>query len=196
MKKILAITAASLCMLVSCKKEIVIGNGNTVAEQRLLSGFTKVAVSGKTDVFVSQGAAFKIEVKAYSNLLPQLETKVVGNVLQIGYKDGTSVSNDNSEVTITMPVLSGFSTTGSSNIAINNGATTDFEATITGSSTISAFNFTTQNSTVNIEGTGTVELSVTDRLKAKITGSGNVFYKGSPFSISTDITGTGKVEKK
>lgn len=196
MKQLFAAAIAGVFMLASCKKETIIGNGSTATEVRSLSGFTKVDVAGKTGVIISQGPAFKVEVKAFTNLLPQLETKVVGDVLKIGYKSGTSVSNDNSVVTITMPLLNGFHTTGNSDVTIQNGAATDFEAVVTGASSIRAFNFTAQNGTVNIEGSGSVELSVTDKLKAKIVGSGNIYYRGNPTTVITDITGTGKVERR
>jgi hypothetical protein len=184
-----------IAALTSCKKENVIGNGNTLTELRPLTGFTRVEVEGSTDVTVSQGSTFKVEVKAYSNLLPQLETKVVNGVLKIVYKTGTSVSNDNSEVTITMPALTKFIASGSSKVDIASGSADNFEAVILGSANIHAFGFTAKDARITIEGSGDAKLSVTEKLYARITGSGTVYYKGNA-SVTSDITGSGKVVKQ
>ncbi len=189
-------TAAMLLILAftSCKKDTIIGSGSKETELRSLSGFSKVEVDGRTDVSISYGTVFKVEVKAYRNLLSSLETKVNGDVLKIGFKNGTSVSNDNSEVIITMPLLTKFSTTGSSNVNINSGSADDFEAVITGASKIEGLGFTAKNANITIEGSGTASLSVAEKLKAKITGSGIVYYKGNA-AVTSIIVGSGKVEK-
>jgi hypothetical protein len=196
MKQFLVSLSAIIVLITSCSKDNLVGNGNTATEIRTVTGFSQIEVDGTTDVTVTQGSNFKVEVTAYNNLLPQLETKVIGNVLKIGYKSGTSIMNDNSEVHITLPVLSKFSSTGNSNVIIQNGATVNFEAIVTGASTIKAFGFTAQQAHVKVEGSGSVELSVTNELHARIIGSGNIYYKGNPSSVTTDITGSGKVEKR
>lgn len=179
----------------SCEKEVIVGSGSISTEQRSLANFTKIEVQGRTAVTVQYGTNFKVEVKAYQNLLPVLETKLVGDALQIGYKSNVSVTNDKSEVIVTMPFLTRFSTMGDSEIKILSGAANDFEALITGSSRLNAFGFTAKNVKINIEGNGFASISVVDRLKVNITGSGTVYYKGNPL-VTSIITGTGRVEKR
>ena len=179
----------------SCEKEVIVGSGSISTEQRSVANFTKIEVQGRTAVTVQYGTNFKVEVKAYQNLLPVLETKLVGDALQIGYKSNVSVTNDKSEVIVTMPFLTRFSTTGDSEIKILSGAANDFEAFITGSSRLNAFGFTAKNVKINIEGNGFASISVVDRLKVNITGSGTVYYKGNPL-VTSIITGTGRVEKR
>lgn len=181
--------------IASCKKENVIGNGNTQTELRPLTDFSKIEVEGSTDVNVTQGNSFNVEVSAYSNLLPLLETKVVNGVLKIGYKTGTSVSNDNSKVSITLPALVKFSASGSSKVNITSGSADNFEAVIMGSAEIDAFGFSTRDARIKIEGSGNTKISVSEKLYAKITGSGKVYYKGNA-SVTTDITGSGRVVKQ
>jgi hypothetical protein len=191
------LTGAVLFMiaLASCKKDNVTGIGTTKTETRQLIDFSKVEVEGSTDVTVTTGNSFRVEVTAYSNLLSLLETKVVNGTLKIGYKSGSSVLNDNSRVTITMPLLSKFTTSGNSDIELTNGAADNFEAIVTGASTVKGFGFTAREAHVKIEGSGSVQLSVTDKLQAKIVGSGVVTYQGNP-AVLSDITGTGKVQKR
>lgn len=195
MTKLITTTMLLILVLCSCEKEIIVGSGMIQSEQRPLANFTKVEVQGKTGITVVYGTNFKVEVKAFQNLLPVLETKLLGNVLQIGYKPGVSISNDKSEVIITMPFLTRFSTTGDSDVKIISGAANDFEVYITGSSRLNAFGFTAKNARIEIEGAGFASISVIDRLKVKITGNGTVYYKGTPL-VTSVITGTGKVEKR
>lgn len=64
----------------------VTGNGNLKEETRSLSGFSAIEVSSGVDVFLSQGSAEKVVVKADENLLDHIETKVEGGVLKITSK--------------------------------------------------------------------------------------------------------------
>jgi hypothetical protein len=194
MKKFITAATVILIAFTSCKKETVVGNGPIERELRSVAGFSKVNVSGKTGVTITYGTSFNVEVKAYRNLLPSLETKLNGDMLTIGYKSGTSIGNDNSEVFITMPLLTKFFTAGDSKISINSGTVNDFEAVITGASKIEGLGFTAKNAKVTIEGSGAASFFVTDKLDARITGSGIIYYKGNAV-VTSIIAGSGKVEK-
>lgn len=198
----------------SCSKERVSGHGPVTTETRSISGFTDVSASGSTNVYISQGAAFKVEVKGYSNLLPYYETKLVNNTLQLGFKQDVNVKNDNTEVFITLPALNGLQLAGSGNINTSGTfpGSTDFNASIAGSGTIHFSSGTTQNfysridgsgniyalnlvadkAETNTTGSGNTEISAVSQLKVRITGSGNVYYHGTPV-ISTTISGSGAV---
>jgi Putative auto-transporter adhesin, head GIN domain len=194
MKKLLTAVVA-ICMLTSCTKENLTGSGSIQTENRNITGFTKIDVAGRTGVTITPGISFKVSVKGYSNLLPAFETKVIGNTLKLGYKTGTSINNDNTEVSITMPTLTGVISNGSSTIAIGSGITDEFTAIINGNSEINAFGMEAKKAVLEINGSGTMRLSVKDMLTAKINGSGVIYYKGNP-SISSSITGSGRLQKQ
>jgi Putative auto-transporter adhesin, head GIN domain len=218
MKRGLAIAVISAMLsLVSCSKERISGNGSTNTETRNVSGFTTISASGSTNVFITQGAAFKVEIKGYSNLLPYYETRLMNSTLQISYKQNVNVKNDNIEVFITLPVLNALSLSGSGSITtagVFNG-NTDFNATVSGSGNIHFSSGTTQNFYSKIDGSGSIymlnmvadkadatilgsgkiEITAGNQLKVKINGSGKVYYLGSPV-ITTNITGSGTVVHK
>lgn len=196
MKQLFLFIIPVIMFFTACKKDSITGNGPVQTELRSLTGFTKIEVEGRTGITVKQSSNFLVEVKAYSNLLSQLETKVVQGVLKIGYKPGARVINDNSEVYITLPALDKFYTSGSSEVLIQNGTASTFEAVVIGAGKIRAFGFSTNDAAIKIEGSGVVELSIVNKLHAKITGSGQVLYKGNPASVTTDITGSGTVVKQ
>jgi len=218
MKRGLTIVSITAIMaFISCSKERIKGEEPVITESRNVSGFTKVAVSGSTNVYVTRGANFKVDVKGYSNLLPYFETRLIGNTLQLGFKQNVNVKNDNTEVFITLPVLSGLkidgsanilttgvfngatdftaSISGSGNIHFSSGSTERFSSTIAGSGNIYTLNMVAQNAETNITGSGNTEITATHSLKVKIAGSGNVYYLGTP-AITTTISGSGAVIPK
>jgi carbon monoxide dehydrogenase subunit G len=210
--------AIVMTAMVSCQKERVTGSGSVSTEQRNVSGFSSVNVSGSSNVFITEGSAFDVKVKAYSNLIPYLETKFQNGTLLIAYKSNSNVRNDNSEVYITMPALTGLTTSGSGNIScagdfsgidnlnasvsgsgnisIENGDANNFKITISGSGDVKSFGLSAKQADVNISGSGNVELTVLENLKASINGSGNIYYKGNTPIVNSHISGSGQVIKQ
>ena len=183
MKKYLAVVFLSVCCIaVSCKKESIKGGGSVITESRQVADFSKISVSGSTNIFISQGASFDVKVKAYENIVPYLETKVQNGTLLIAFKANSNVSNDNSEVFITMPALNGVavsgsgninstgkfpgsddftaSISGSGNIILEEGATTNYQINISGSGSVKSFDMVSQQAVATIAGSGNAELSV------------------------------------
>lgn len=219
MKNLIFINLVVIVLLTAsaCNGDRISGNGIITTEERSVNNFTGVMVEGSTDVTVTKGANFKVQVTGYSNLMPYFETKVVNGNLVLGFKEHVNVRHDNTEVTVTLPVLNNLSTygsgnitstgaftatddfqtsvSGSGNIKIEQGSAKNMSATISGSGNISAFGFSTEKAKVNVAGSGNASVTATDNLTVKIAGSGNVYYKGSP-SISVNISGSGAVVKK
>lgn len=218
LKKGLSIAAVSAGLsLFSCSKERISGNGSTITETRNISGFTAITASGSTNVYITQGTAFKVEIKGYSNLLSYYETGLVNNTLQVGYKQNVNIKNDNIKVFVTLPVLNGLAlsgsgsitttgvfigntdfnatVSGSGNIHFSNGATQNFYSKVDGSDSIYTLNMVADKAEATISGSGKIEITAGNRLNVKITGSGKVYYRGTPV-ITTNITGSGAVLRK
>jgi len=83
---------------------------------------------------------------------------------------------------------------GSGEITLN-GIANKHELDISGSGKLKAYSLTTKISDINISGSGKAELTVTEQLIAKISGSGDVYYKGSPGTVNTSISGSGSIHK-
>lgn len=208
------LTMTAILAISSCTKERIHGRGPVATETRNVAGFTAVSVSGSTNVYITQGAIFKVEVKGYSNLLSYFETKVVNNTLELGFKQDVSIGNDNTAVYISMPALYGLGISGSGNIStsgdfigntnfnariegsgdihFSRGSTQNFYSTIAGSGSIYTIGLTADKADIITTGSGNTEITAFQQLKVKIEGSGNVYYRGTPV-ISTQITGSGAV---
>ncbi|MCK0124702.1 DUF2807 domain-containing protein [Gelidibacter sp. F2691] len=74
------------------------------------------------------------------------------------------------------------------------GNTTALEVNLAGSGDFKGFELDANDTTVTIAGSGTVEVVSQERLKARVTGSGNVTYKGNPSSKDTKVTGSGTIK--
>ena len=67
----------------------------------------------------------------------------------------------------------------------------EFDYTISGSGDINSFDLISDRGFVEINGSGDTEVFVNEFLSVKITGSGDVLFKGNPDEIISDITGSG-----
>ncbi|MBK9925238.1 MAG: DUF2807 domain-containing protein [Anaerolineales bacterium] len=75
------------------------GSGNVITETREASGYTSIKVNYPARVIVMQGPKESIKIEAEDNLLPNLQTRVRGDTLDIFYK-----VNDDGYVNPTKPV--------------------------------------------------------------------------------------------
>jgi hypothetical protein len=165
---------------------------------------------------VVHGTNQQVDVTAYGNLLPYLETTVINGVLHIGYRNSTRIQNDNSLVIITIPSLTGIRNFGTSEISVDGPfkvAELDIRASgtgrltilgmqaentrlvSTGTSDIRAFGLRTQKADIHQSGTGNTEITVDQDLKARLSGTGNIYYKGNP-RLELRIEGTGDIIRK
>jgi len=181
MKTINLTLVLSLFILVfgtsSCVDEIFVeGNGDLQTELRMASGFEDVASSGDFKVTVMPGVKYSVEVSAESNLLPYIETDVVGNTLKIHTRGLHSLhQNFPIEVFIITPVLNGVSLSGSGLIKTGSFMSDDFRVAISGSGDIDT------------------EI-ITDKLKANVSGSGTVHLEGEATETEFVISGSGKIK--
>jgi hypothetical protein len=200
--------------LTSCFKEVVVGSGSKVSEERRVAGaFNEIVVKGSIDVQVKQGDSVKIVAKDFGNVLPFLTTRVLGNRLIIDYEQAW-ITNSSGEVTITLPRLKGVEITGSSDVSsIGNfrfddllldisgsgninlaGSAKNVNLRVSGSGDYRAFDMPTDTVRLKISGSGAAQIAVNKLLDAQITGSGDVVYKGNP-SVTSQVSGSGRIRK-
>lgn len=84
---------------------------------------------------------------------------------------------------------------GSGRIEINTGNANEEKITISGSGFVGMAEVMVKDADTYISGSGNMEVYPTNSLKAKISGSGIVYYRGNPTTISSQVSGSGKVQK-
>lgn len=86
------------------------------------------------------------------------------------------------------------SMSGSGDIMLS-GRTKDFEATISGSGDIKAFDLEADNVDATVSGSADIKVTATKMLKARVSGSGDITYRGNPEKLDTKTSGSGDISK-
>jgi hypothetical protein len=81
---------------------------------------------------------------------------------------------------------------GSGNIKLQ-GESNELECSIAGSGSIKAYELNTNILLASVTGSGSIRSSVNKKIKAKVVGSGSVYYKGTPTYIDSNSIGSGDV---
>ncbi|SDS13241.1 Putative auto-transporter adhesin, head GIN domain [Polaribacter sp. KT25b] len=81
---------------------------------------------------------------------------------------------------------------GSGNIELT-GKSNELTCSIAGSGSLKSYDLTTDILNTNIAGSGSVKITVDTKIKAKVVGSGSVYYKGNPTDIDIKSVGSGSV---
>ena len=81
---------------------------------------------------------------------------------------------------------------GSGNIKLS-GNSNELTCSIAGSGSIKAYELNTNSLNANIAGSGSIRTTVKTKIKAKVVGSGSIYYKGNPTHIDTKSVGSGDV---
>jgi hypothetical protein len=84
--------------------------------------------------------------------------------------------------------------TGTGNITLT-GTTQVLDAMISGTGNLKASDLEAAKVTANVSGTGDAKVYVTQSLKADVSGTGSIIYKGNPVDRAVDISGLGSVRE-
>lgn len=86
------------------------------------------------------------------------------------------------------------SMSGSGDINLS-GSTTNFDVTISGSGDIKAYDLDADNVEATVSGSADIKVTANKRLKARVSGSGDIHYKGDPDKVDTKTSGSGDITK-
>ncbi|WP_353778679.1 DUF2807 domain-containing protein [Winogradskyella sp. 3972H.M.0a.05] len=73
------------------------------------------------------------------------------------------------------------------------GNTNDLDARVAGSGDFHGFNLEANNTVVSVAGSGDAEVVSRKSLKARVSGSGDIEYKGNPEKEDTKVSGSGSI---
>ena len=75
------------------------------------------------------------------------------------------------------------------------GNSDSFTSKISGSGDVDAVNLITKKSNVTISGSGNMKVNCSQNLYARVSGSGDISYKGNPETKDTKVSGSGEIAK-
>ena len=155
----------------------VTGNGSLATEQRNVGAFDGVEVRGGMDVFLVNGPAHAVRVKADGNLLSYIETASNGGTLRIGSRQGYNLRpRADIKVYVIAPTLTHVQVSGSGDVQSQ--------------SRISS----RDKLHTAVTGSGDIELELdAPQTEAEITGSGSITLTGNTRTLDVAIRGSGDV---
>jgi Putative auto-transporter adhesin, head GIN domain len=172
--KNLPIVTTFLLLVSSCN--FISGNGNVRTEKRNTGGFTSVKTSGSIDVEINSGDTYEVSAEDDDNLLPYLVTEVNNGILDIHYKNNTSINNDHAKVYVTAPSLDKIGVSGSADITIHD------------------ILKNAQEIEINVSGSGNIRGAVDAPIVSmRVSGSGNIDLKGRTKDLDCSVNGSGDI---
>lgn len=191
----------------------VSGSGVSKTETRSVGSYDSVEVHGALDVEITVGPTASLAITADDNILPKIETEVVGDELVIS-PEGSILPSTPIKVVITTPSLDGVEVHGASETVVNGVTANTFEATVHGASNLNlsgktdnleleahgasvvdAEGLKTKHAEVRAAGASKVSLSELDELEANLSGASRCTYAGTP-TIDEKLSGASSLAKR
>lgn len=170
------------------------GNGIIVSRERTVGNFSGVVLDGVGNVYIHISEECRVRVTTDSNIQGIIDIKKDGDYLYIDEHCRGGFNPTELTIDVYMPEVTNIKLHGVGNIQVDDGESSRLDIRLTGVGDIEAHNYKVQDSSISISGTGDVKAWVTDDLDGKISGVGNIYYRGSP-SIQPSITGIGKIKR-
>ncbi len=167
---IISAALITLLIIVSCNVIGEIGSGNVIREERKVSSFNGIEVSGAFDIMLTQGTSNSVIVEADDNLMNLIRTEVRGNILVIDNKKPIAHSKS-LKVCITFTDLKSIDVSGAVNLE-SQGKLTLSDLVISGSGASD----------------GKLELDV-QKLKIDCSGGSKLKLEGSAKDVDVDASG-------
>jgi len=169
------------------------------SQKREVSAFTEISLKIGANVYLKQGSAQSVEVKASESTLGKLITEVKDRKLVIRYPSESWFSKwnpGNVDIYVTIPQIDGLTISGSGSI-ISDGEITSriLDLLISGSGEIKLANVQVEKASATLSGSGNIRLSGKQNateFKAVISGSGNLKAIEFPAnSVDVKVSGSG-----
>lgn len=184
-------TLFSSCLFVDTS---IFGDGIVVEEFRDVQSFDKILSAGSFAVYYENADEYSVTVVAESNLLPYIETNVVGKELRIRTSSGVNLRSTKAvEVYVRGNYLEGITLSGSGSITTETINAEDLDVDITGSGDVDIA-FVGSNLSSKISGSGKMNVYAECRnVDFKISGSGRIYLDGFSDYSDYKISGSGRV---
>ena len=83
---------------------------------------------------------------------------------------------------------------GSGDIVLN-GKARDFKVTVSGSGDVEAFDLSADHVKANVSGSANIKVTANESIIARVSGSGDILYKGDPEKVDSKASGSGDINK-
>jgi len=186
------------------------GSGVAATQSRVLATFSRLDLAGSNDVTVAVGRRQSVVVRADSNLMRYVTTRVVAGTLVIGTTGSFTIRSPMS-VEVSVPSLAAVALSGSGKISVTgieaprltvtlpgsgalyvSGTVTQLNVTLDGSGLAQLDSLLARDVHAVVAGSGLIRVTATESLNAAVPGSGAIIYSGNP-QVTSSVTGSGAV---
>jgi hypothetical protein len=159
---LMVVIAASLaCDVPFIGIRTIKGSGNVVTEERDVSGFDRVALSGFGEVIITQGDEESLTVETDDNLMRYIETVVRGVTLELGFTDDDILLRPSKSIIFRLSVieLTALDSSGAGLFEIDELDADRLEVTLSGAGDIRIDSLTATDLVVTVSGAGNIKLA-------------------------------------
>ncbi|WP_026463577.1 head GIN domain-containing protein [Adhaeribacter aquaticus] len=178
--KLVAVALVLNLSITSCSfyeedlKPSVSGEGVIKTESREVEAFSEIELETNATVYVTEGAETKVQVSAFGNLQPFVQTIVNGKTLIIDNKRSFR-SEDQITIYITVPSVEKLTVRGAGKVISQGVLGTDHLA-------------------LKVTGSGEIKVAAdAETIKSDVDGSGTIEVAGHAYSQEVNISGSGKL---
>ena len=144
---------------------------------------------GKIEIHVTTDEIRELNVQGSGNIIAESTIKTFGLELNIAGSGDIKLSDVRCEKLKA-------NITGSGDIIVSGKDEVNaLDINIAGSGDVMAYQLNAKSGYIRIAGSGDCDVSIFDYLDAKVLGSGDITYKGTPM-IRSSVTGSGKIHNK
>lgn len=160
----------------------------------------KTTVQGRVLVIGTDGciAPTRLNIYVSAPLISSLAVSGSGNIIGRSQIRSDSLSlraSGSGSMDLSMSCRNADTSVSGSGAMRLTGQALNHSAVISGSGSVRGYDLSTRRSSITISGSGMDEASVSDELDARVSGSGNVYYKGNPGAVQQSVSGSGGVHK-
>lgn len=178
----LVIAAITTACAVPVKPRLIQGSGRVITEDRDVSGFDKILVSGVGRIILTQSTKESLSIETDDNLMEYIETEVKGDTLEIDFTDTIVLSPGGRDI---LDPSAGFIF----RISVINLE----EISVSGAADIQAEKLKTDQFKINFSGAGDVNIDDlnANQLEVVVSGAGNVDLVGKVEKQQINLSGVG-----
>ena len=171
---------------------VIEGSGNVVTEERPMSGFNRVSLTGSGELIITQGKEESLTVEADDSLMRYIKTEIKGGMLILGFTNEAK----NKSIRPTKPIkfnlnvkeVTGLNLSGSGSINTPSLETDRLEIVISGSGDVRIDSLTAQGLVARLSGSGQFNLAgQAGEQDIHISGSGH--YRAGQLKSRTAMLG-------
>jgi hypothetical protein len=173
------------------------GSGNLTSDSRQVNNFNAIRIDYPADITIQQGTLETVTIEADDNLLPQLETRISGNILIIANREPLWNNRVNPsrivKINITVKELRSLEFPTAGKVQVENLNTSSLDISLSGAGYVNLTGITLDTLVCRLSGAGNISADgSTSILDVKISGMGNFSGGDLTSQIATvDISGAG-----